>query len=118
MFQRTIVDNDIGLTQNRIINMNLLDEIVENRNIPIISMIFSLGFMIWICIILIGYLLYKKQYKKIVIFLPVFILWLTAIASSVFCEYRYLFGLVVNMPILISTVFNEEKNKISKEQAT
>ena len=118
MFQRTIVDNDIGLTQNRIINMNLLDEIVENRNIPIISMIFSLGFMIWICIILIGYLLYKKQYKKIVIFLPVFILWLTAIASSVFCEYRYLFGLVVNMPILISTVFNEEKNTISKEQAT
>ncbi len=109
MFQRTIIENDIGLEQNSIINVNLLDGIVEERNIPVISMLFSIGFIVWVCIVIVGYHLYKKDYKKIVIFLPVFILWLTAIASSVFCEFRYLFGIFTCAPIFISTLFREDK---------
>lgn len=113
MFQRSVGENELGMHQDSKLDIKLLDEVVEDRNVPIISMVTSLGFAFWITGIMAFYVIYKKEYKKIIIFIPVMVLWLTSIASSVFCEFRYMFGFFTTMPIILSTfIIKDIKEKI------
>ena len=68
------------------------------------SMILSIGFMFWINLIILMYVIYKKKYKNILIFIPILAMWLTTIASPVFCEYRYVFSMVVTLPVIVSSI--------------
>ena len=76
-------------------------KILQERDIPILSMIFSIGFCVWIILICFGYNLYKKEYKLILLYLPLFILWLTIIASPVYCEFRYAYPIFLALPIFL-----------------
>lgn len=114
MFQRNLEDEKLNLRRESKLSIKLLDGIIEDRNIPVISTLTSLGFAFWIIGIMMFYAIYKKEYKKIIIFIPVIILWLTSIASSVFCEYRYMFGAFTAMPIIVLSFFIKENYEIKE----
>lgn len=81
--------------------LDKLNEFVNTRNLPIISMILSIGFLFWIVLACITYLIYQKKYKNILIFLPVLFIWLTTLASPVFCEPRYVYSIFTCLPLFI-----------------
>lgn len=97
-----------------IIKLQILDKInnfVNNRDFPIISMILSIGFLFWILLICMGYCVYEKLYLKLLIFIPVLFVWVTVLASPVFAEPRYVYCLFTTIPIFIVTTVFLKKNK-------
>ena len=75
--------------------------------IPLVSLLFSPGACFWVYIISFFYCLYRKH-SAYFLFIPLFFLWLTAIASPVNCEYRYVYGLFLCFPVIIAT-YSEQK---------
>ena len=62
----------------------------------------SIGTMVIILIISTCILLYKKQGKYLLAYIPLYCLWLSLmLASPVFAELRYIYGLFACMPLLI-----------------
>ena len=112
---RVIMDSEnLEVVQTPIIESNIvskIDSLVDKRNIPVVSMMFSLGFMFWTVLINFMFCIYRKKYKLTLIYIPIFVLWLTVIASPVFCEFRYLYPMVTSMPIiLLSPVWIKNSN--------
>lgn len=109
---RTTEVNNMGIEQSPLIEGKLvskIDSIIEKRDIPIISMCFSIGTAFWLIVICLGYKILKKEYKNILIYLPIFVLWLTMVASPVFCEYRYAYSMFTTLPLYISLNFIKRK---------
>lgn len=92
-----------------------IDSLVDRRDIPVVSMMFSLGFLFWLVLTSLMYVIYRKNYNLILVYIPILILWLTCLASPVFCEFRYLYGMITSLPILLSIpTLIEVKNKEEK----
>jgi hypothetical protein len=105
----------LGLHHSPKIKIDILDRfdsIIEKRHIPFISMMFSIGFTFWIILTCGMYCIYKRKYRLLYIYLPVLFLWLTTLASPVYCEYRYVYSMFTCLPILISTVILENNKTI------
>ena len=104
---------DLKLEKTPIIEGKLINKIwdlTERRNVPVLSMVFSIGFAMWLVFIQMAYIIYKKKYKLLIIFVPILALWLTNLASPVYCEFRYMYSLFTCLPILLFVVNkNEEK---------
>ena len=47
----------------------------------------------------------NKDYRGILIYLPILVLWLTIVASPVFCEYRYAYPLFTALPLYLGLNF-------------
>lgn len=84
--------------------VSVVDSFIERRNIPIVSLLFSIGFVFWIILAFIAYIIYKKDYKMLVAYIPILVLWLTCIASPVYCEYRYIYSMFITLPITMAIV--------------
>jgi hypothetical protein len=98
-------ENNYGIHPWRIVPTfvnNVLSGIFVFRVFPAVSMLISIGFAVWITIILALILMLKKKYKMLLVFLPVFLLWLTCIASPVSGAFRYVYGLFLVLPLYIS----------------
>ena len=105
-------------SKNPIVKIDFLDKInefVNSRDLPIISMFISIGFLFWIIILCIMLNIYNKKYRNILIFLPVVFIWLTALASPVFCEPRYVYSIFTCLPLFIGVTVNNGKIR-KKEQ--
>ncbi len=76
-------------------------------NIPLLSLLFSPGACFWVYLLLFSYCLYRKS-PVFFLFIPLIILWLTAIASPVNCEYRYVYGMFLCCPVIITALFNKK----------
>ena len=87
-----------------------IDSYIDKRNAPILSMLFSIGFAMWLVFAQIAYIIYKKQYKLLLIFAPILFLWLTNLASPVFCEFRYIYSLFTCLPILLFVAIPKNEN--------
>ena len=106
---------DYKFEQRPIVKIETLDrlnEFVNTRNLPIVSMCLSIGFLFWVVLACMIYAIYKKQYKKLLIFLLVLFVWLTALASPVFCEPRYVYSIFTCLPLFIGIVLKEEKKEV------
>lgn len=102
---RTMEKNNMGISQHSLIKGELvsrIDSTIEKRDIPIISMFFSIGMMFWMIVISLGFEIYQKRYKNAISYFIIFILWLTIIASPVFCEYRYAYPMFTTFPVYLS----------------
>ena len=66
---------------------------------PLLSLLFSPGAYFWLLLIAFAYCVYRRS-PLAMLFMPCFFTWLTALGSPVFCEYRYLYPLVVSSPLL------------------
>lgn len=114
---RATMDNPnqpLGIHQQPKINnelLNYIDSMIDNRDIPLLSMSFSIGTIFWGIVICVAYKIYVKEYKNILIYLPIFILWLTLIASPVFCEFRYAYPMFTTFPLYIALNFKEKGEK-------
>lgn len=111
---RTIELNNLGIVQTPLVKGKItskIDSYIEKRDIPLISMFFSVGMAFWIIIISFGYELLKKNYEMVIPYAIIFILWLTIVASPVFCEYRYAYPMFTSIPIYIGLNYVKKYNK-------
>lgn len=109
---RDVEPNELGIYQRPIVQIDIvkkIDSLIERRNIPIVSMFFSIGFFFWCILFLFVYCIYRKKYQTLLIFMPILGLWLTTLASPVFCEFRYVYSLVTCLPFLTMSIFEDNK---------
>lgn len=111
------VENKYDIHPNPIINLSYIDRINNHilmKDIPVFSMLItSIGLYFWLLLTCIVYCIYKKQYKKIIIMLPILFLWLTSVAGLV-VELRYVYSMLLLMPLYIGITFmidNVEKKE-------
>lgn len=95
-------------------SLEKFDSLIDRRDLPLNSMLYSIGFTFWIVITMFMYVIYKKKYNLIIIYIPLIILWLTTIASPVFGEFRYIYSMFTCLPALMGINFIE-KNKIEEK---
>ena len=85
------------------------------KDIPIISLIANLGAYFWILVGIFFINIYYKNYKLLIAFVPYIVVFLTAIASPVSGELRYVYPMLLSLPIL--TIFTLELiEKVGKEK--
>lgn len=77
-------------------------DIVTSRKLPLSNLIWSLGIVFILLLFSIMVLIYKKQYRYILCYVPLICLWLTImVATPVFAELRYVYGLFTCLPLVI-----------------
>lgn len=77
--------------------------------IPIIGLLSNIGVATWIVFLLVAYVIYKKDYKKLVFYLPALISILVCVASPVNTYFRYTMPYVFGLPIMIAFVLEKKK---------
>lgn len=99
-----ISSNEFGLTHKsdrETLRSELVKSYYELSKLRPVSIIFSLGLMVWLTIIAAALLCLKGQGRLASPLWIMAMLWLTTLASPVYCEYRYLYGLVVSVPLFL-----------------
>ncbi|OUQ27261.1 DUF6020 family protein [Massilimicrobiota sp. An134] len=94
-------------TGRRIVNE--IPEIV--RDIPILGLTESIGFYTWLMICSIAYLIYISKKSVILVYTPLIVLLLTCMVSPANTMMRYIYPLILGVPILIAYILhiqNEE----------
>ena len=110
-------DELIQYEKSKLIQIPMMEKInnaINQRKIPLMSIIFSIGFTFWVILICICYTIYKKKYRHLLIYIPILALWLTTIASPVWCEYRYIYSMFTSIPLL--TIVNINLLNRNKDQ--
>ena len=110
---RTMEVNEMGIEQNPKIQGELvtwIDSFIERRDIPLLSMFFSIGMAFWIIMISLGYEIICKNHKNFAVYMIILLLWLTIVASPVFCEYRYAYPMFTTLPIYLGLNFIKKEN--------
>lgn len=74
-----------------------------------IGLLSNIGFSTWIVFVLVGYVVYKKRYKDVVLYLPALISILICIASPANTYFRYALPFIFSLPLMISFAFEKEK---------
>lgn len=80
------------------------------QRLPLISLLFSSGLPFWLLLIYIAVCIYKRYYKMLIPALPMLLLWLTLMLGPVVL-YRYVYPLIVAVPILFGTLISYAKEK-------
>ena len=81
-------------------------DILTSRKIPIMNMIWSIGTMFIILLASTALMVYKKKSKYLLCYIPIYCLWISLmLASPVFSELRYIYGLFVCVPLIIFIPF-------------
>ena len=102
-WEEDTLNDIIDFEEKPLLKIGVIDKLVEyinQRKIPVLSMTVNIGFTFWVVLICLGYVVYKKKYKMILVYVPILALWLTTIASPVWCEYRYIYSMFTCIPIL------------------
>lgn len=119
---RATMDHNMGIKQTPLIEgkwVEQIDSLTDVRDIPAFSFAFSIGAGFMLTVIALSYIIYKKKYKYILVYLPTFILWLTLIASPAYCEFRYAYPIFLALPVYIGMNFVKEgNNKNGKNSST
>ena len=97
-------ENELGIEANKTfapLRENLLYMHEELSKRQPTAVLYSVGLVVWVLMIS-GLVLILKGYKEKaeVIAVPM-ALWLTTLASPVFCEYRYIYGVITSVPLFL-----------------
>lgn len=82
------------------------------QNIPIISLLFSSGIVIWMILFYVMYAIYYKKYKYLAVAAFPFALWLTLILGPVVL-YRYIYPIELTVPILFTLCRNIKQDNLT-----
>ena len=85
---------------------------------PVLSLVISPGFNVWVILTMIAYILYKKKYKYLIIFAPSITILLVCIASPVNAYFRYSMPNIFAIPLIISIfldIISENKEEFLDE---
>lgn len=92
--------------------LDVLDH-TTSRRLPLSNLIWSLGTMFIIFSFAIMVLIYKKEYRYLLCYAPLFCLWATLmVASPVFCELRYFYGFFTCITLILICPFIKKKKEI------
>lgn len=102
---------DVDVYSDPIILDNVSFDELTSREIPLSSMLWSIGTMFIILLVSTFIMLYKKKGKYLLAYIPLYCLWLSLmLASPVFAELRYIYGLFACVPLLLLIPFVKTKN--------
>lgn len=76
---------------------------------PIISMLYSGGFYIWVLLLYVAWCVYNKKYNLLFPAMFLVLYWLTTLLGPVVI-YRYLYPVFVSLPILLVKMMNLERD--------
>jgi hypothetical protein len=79
---------------------------VVYSKIPVIGLIANIAFNTWLVFIFFMYVVYKKDYKMMVIYMPALVSILVCVASPANTYFRYALPYILSMPIMIATVLD------------
>ena len=95
---------------------NKLIDMSVSRKIPLSNFIWSLGVQFIILLISFTITLYFGNKKYLLCYVPLFGLWISMmVATPVFCELRYVYGLFTCAPFLMFLPFIINNNRINKK---
>ena len=93
---------------NRESKISWLDELyrkmsleIAQQRIPVVSMLFSPGFMFWVMIFILGFFCYQKDVKRVVPFILPLLCWLTVILGPTYLVRYVVFLWVIDPPLLL-----------------
>ena len=78
------------------------------EKVPVISMLFSTGFIFWLILIYVAWCIYRRKYALLAPVSFPLMLWLSMVMGPVEL-YRYTFPLAVTIPILFTRILTEDK---------
>ena len=107
-------NNKLEIGQTPIIKnpyVSFMEKFVNSHNVPILSMLTSCGFYFWLLIVTVMYYIYKKRYRLLATMSPILFIWLTTLASPVFCERRYVYSLFIVVPLFFALCFAKIESK-------
>lgn len=78
---------------------------VAQQKVPVLSMMFSAGFLFWVFAFTFGYTYYTKRYDLLIPFLMVLLVWLTAILGPTYLP-RYVLILWFTLPAMVAVLVN------------
>lgn len=84
--------------------------------IPILGSQVNIGFNVWTYMFLVVFLIAEKKKKYIVLLMPALTLLLTCVVGPVNTYFRYMFPLVISLPLILGIIYQDIiiKNKKSK----
>jgi len=116
----TIIDeNEFSITEDSKLPSKFKEclKLLESKRIPLINIEWSVALYFWI-IVLFAIVSYKKnKIDGLIPYIPMFGLWVTMmLASPVFGEFRYIYGAVTTMPLLIVAPYLIKKKEVKNER--
>lgn len=112
----SITENNLGFKTTPFIKSDKLHRKIKkasNSYRPIISFYLRVAIYFWIILFFLFLIVRNKGIKYIYPFMPIIGIWLTLMAASpVFGEFRYIFGAVTSLPLVIGLALGKEKEKI------
>lgn len=114
-YANSIWINDLGFKTTPFIKSNKIRKLINKISDPylsIISIYLRVAIYFWIILFFLFLIVRNKGIKYIYPFMPVIGIWLTLMmASPVFGEFRYIFGAVTSLPLVIGLALSKEKEK-------
>ena len=104
--------NDFGIVNKPIYESHIIksiEKVIDYQNIPLIGLIFSTSFPVWILLCVLFLNLYKKRCDLILLISPLLIYFGTIILGPLNGEIRYIFYLYISLPFIIALSFKEEE---------
>lgn len=104
-----VTQNSYGIERKSILSKSLSDKLLDlltSKRIPLYNLIWSIGLYVWIIIFAICYIIHKKEYKKLIVYVPLIGIWLSLmVAAPVYAEYRYMYPFVTTLPLMLLLPF-------------
>lgn len=106
-----IAENPYGLTARPLLHSPLTIKIKElvfklPDMVPLYGLLFSLGFMLWLCILLAGKTLVHADRRLTLVFLPNAAVMATLFAATpVYNEFRYAYSMLLTVPLFFLCAF-------------
>lgn len=89
---------------------NVSDYVTKYPEIPLVGLFCNIALNTWMVFILVGYVISKKNYKSIVLYLPALVSILVCIASPANTYFRYAMPYIFSLPLMVSFVLNNKKS--------
>ena len=94
--------------------LDKINEELVKGTIPILTIVIeNIGFYFWLLVLCFAYCVYKKQYKDIVMLLPILGLWVTTIAAPM-VDLRFIYSMFLIMPVYIGIIAKNSRTKYEK----
>lgn len=98
---KNLLPEELGISANalNLYPISYINKIMSARELPIISCLCGSGFYIIICLISLFILIYRKEYRAIILFAPLVMVFLTQLAGPV-VDQRYVYGIMISSVIV------------------
>lgn len=114
--EEVLLPTELEIKSNEGFNIfRKVDNLITNKNVPILNTLTNTGFYVNLYIILIGYIIYNKNYIKLITFCPIILVFLTQLAGPV-VDQRYTYSLILVAPLIISITLYKIEKKQKKEK--